>query len=224
MSFYRADSGHVRVDCLDLADICAEQWRARASAAFQDFGRFHLPFRETVGIGDLDRMDDPEALRAALHAADTDELADQLPDGWDTQLGRELGGTDLSEGQWQRTALARASMREDPLLFVLDEPTASLDAPSEEAIFRRYMERAREHAERTGTVTVIVSHRFSTVSGADLILVMDRGRIIESGGHEELLASGGRYAELYGIQARAYAAGPDGDGPTGQPGRSDQPG
>jgi ATP-binding cassette subfamily B protein len=99
-------------------------------------------------------------------------------------------------------------MRAEPLLFLLDEPTASLDAPSEHAIFTRYMVRARELAARTGAVTVIVSHRFSTVTGADLILVLDGGTLVESGTHAELMASGGRYAELYGIQATAYAPSP----------------
>lgn len=205
LGFYRADSGDIRVDEHALDELSAQEWRARVGAAFQDFGRFRVPFRETVGIGDLPRMDDPEALDAAVRAADAGEVVDRLPEGLDTQLGRDLGGTELSEGQWQRTALARASMRRDPLLFVLDEPTASLDAPSEETIFRRYMDRARAHADRSGAITVIVSHRFSTVAGADLVLVMDRGRVVESGTHAELMAHGGRYAELYGIQARAYA-------------------
>jgi len=115
---------------------------------------------------------------------------------------------ELSEGQWQRTALARASMRDDAPLFVLDEPTASLDAPSEQAIFERYMARARTLSRATGAVTVIVSHRFSTVTGADLILVLHRGRLVEAGTHDELMALGGRYAELYGIQAAAYAEEP----------------
>ena len=163
-----------------------------------------------MGIGDLPRIGDAEALSGAVRAADADGLVGRLPEGMGTQLGRELGGTDLSEGQWQRTALARGSMRTDPLFFVLDEPTASLDAHSEEAVFRGYMERARVYGRRTGAVTLIISHRFSTVAGADLILVMDRGRVIESGGHRELLARGGTYAELYGVQARAYA--PDSTG------------
>ncbi|GAB3713381.1 ABC transporter ATP-binding protein [Nocardiopsis oceani] len=205
LSLYNPDSGSIRLDGADLAGISVPTWRQRCSAVFQDFGRFHIRFGETVGIGDLPRIDDTDAVRGALHAADGENVLRRLPEGMDTQLGRDLGGTDLSEGQWQRTALARGSMRTDPLFFVLDEPTASLDAHSEEAIFRRYMERARVYGARTGAVTLVVSHRFSTVAGADLILVMDRGRIVESGGHRELLAEGGRYAELYGIQARAYA-------------------
>lgn len=205
LSLYEPDSGSIRLDGADLAGISVPGWRQRCSAVFQDFGRFRTRFGVTVGLGDLPRIDDAGALRGAVRAADAEGLVERLPEGMDTQLGRELGGTDLSEGQWQRTALARGSMRTDPLFFVLDEPTASLDAHSEEAIFRRYTARAREYGRRTGAVTVVVSHRFSTVAGADLILVMDRSRITESGGHRELLARGGTYAELYGIQARAYA-------------------
>jgi ABC-type multidrug transport system fused ATPase/permease subunit len=126
-----------------------------------------------------------------------------LPQGMDTQLGRAFGGVDLSEGQWQKVALARASMRPEPLLFVLDEPTASLDAPSEHAIFERYMERARSIAP--GGITVIVSHRFSTVAGADLILVLKGGRLVEAGSHEELLANAAAYSELYSLQQTAYS-------------------
>src|SRR5262249_26309665 len=137
-------------------------------------------------------------------AADASGFVRRLPDGLDTQLGREFDGVELSEGQWQKTALARASMRQEPLLLVLDEPTASLDAPSEQEIFEGYMVRARELAGRTNPITVIVSHRFSTVAGADLILVLDDGRLVEQGTHEDLVAAGGRYADLYQIQAAAY--------------------
>ena len=140
-----------------------------------------------------------------MRAADAAELVEGLPDGLSTQLSSEFGGIELSEGQWQKTALARACMRPAPVLFVLDEPTASLDAPSEHAIFARYMARARAIGRRAGAITIIISHRFSTVAGADLILVMDSGRLIESGSHDSLLALGGRYAELHGIQAAAYA-------------------
>ncbi|MEU2900450.1 ABC transporter ATP-binding protein [Streptomyces sp. NPDC001273] len=202
---YRPDTGRILVDDVELTEVDTERWRSRSSATFQDFGRFRTVFAETVGIGDLQNIGDRDIVREALRDADAEELADGLPEGLDTQLGRELGGVDLSEGQWQRTALARASMRSDPLLFVLDEPTASLDAPSEQAIFERYMDRARSLARRTGAVTVIVSHRFSTVTGADLILVLDQGRLVESGDHDALMRLGGRYAELYGIQATAYS-------------------
>ncbi|MET9621864.1 ABC transporter ATP-binding protein [Streptomyces sp. NPDC006464] len=203
--FYRADSGTITVDGRGLAELDTEAWRARSTAAFQDFGRFRTTFARTVGLGDLRHVDDRERIMRALEETDATRLLASLPDGLDTQLGRELGGVDLSEGQWQRTALARAAMRTDPLLFVLDEPTASLDAPSEQAIFEQQMARARKLGRTTGAVTVIVSHRFSTVTGADKILVLDKGRLVESGSHDELMRLGGRYAELYGLQATAYA-------------------
>jgi ATP-binding cassette subfamily B protein len=201
---YRPDRGRILIDGVDLASLATDGWRARLSAAFQDFGRFHIRFGDAVGIGDLPWRDDAGRVLAAVDAADAASLVERLPDGLDTQLGREFDGVELSEGQWQKTALARASMREAPLLFVLDEPTASLDAPSEQEIFERYLARARELAGRTNAITVIVSHRFSTVAGADLILVMDGGRLVEQGTHEELLAAEGRYADLYQIQADAY--------------------
>ncbi|MFG2133833.1 ABC transporter ATP-binding protein [Streptomyces sp. NPDC048751] len=202
---YEPTSGSIRVDGVELGELDVDQWRARLSAAFQDFGRFQTVFAEGIGLGDLPHLDDLDRIERAVSDADAATLVSRLPDGLGTQLGRELGGIDLSEGQWQRVALARAAMREEPLLFVLDEPTASLDAPSEDAIFQRHMQRARQLAERTGAITVIVSHRFSTVTGADAILVLDQGRLVEAGTHEELRARGGRYAELYGIQADAYA-------------------
>jgi ABC-type multidrug transport system fused ATPase/permease subunit len=202
---YRPDTGRILIDGIDLADLATDGWRARCSAAFQDFGRFQIRFGDTVGIGDLPHRDDDSRVLDAVRAADATPLVERLPDGLDTQLGRKFDGVELSEGQWQKTALARASMRAEPLLFMLDEPTASLDAPSEHAIFERYMARAHELANRTGAITVIVSHRFSTVTGADRILVLDQGRLVEQGTHQQLITAAGRYADLYSIQATAYA-------------------
>ncbi|MGP4111456.1 ATP-binding cassette domain-containing protein [Streptomyces sp. 4N509B] len=204
--FYRPTAGTVRVDGTDLAELDTEGWRARSSGAFQDFGRFETRFAEVVGIGDLPHVADEERVADAVRAADAERVVARLPDGMATQLGRRLGGVELSEGQWQKTALARAVMRREPLLFVLDEPTASLDAPSEQEIFERHMAHVRAAASRTGAITVIVSHRFSTVTGADLTLVLDGGRLVEAGTHEELMAARGRYAELYGIQETAYTS------------------
>jgi ATP-binding cassette subfamily B protein len=201
---YRPDCGRVLVDGVDLATLATDSWRARLSAAFQDFGRFHVRFGDAVGIGDLPHLADTGRVGAAVADADAGSLLARLPDGLDTQLGREFDGVELSEGQWQKTALARASMREAPLLFVLDEPTASLDAPSEQEIFERYMARARSLAGRSNAITVVVSHRFSTVAGADLIFVMEKGRLVEQGTHDELISADGRYADLYRIQAAAY--------------------
>lgn len=205
VKFYRPDDGRITVDGMDLARIDTADWRSRTSAAFQDFGRLETTAAEGVGIGDLPYLTDRERITRAVRDADATTLVEGLPMGLDTTLGSGPGGVDLSEGQWQRIALARAAMREDPLVFVLDEPTASLDAPSEQAIFERYMARARRLAGRTGAITVIVSHRFSTVTGADLILVLQQGRLVEAGTHAELeTRDRGRYAALYGIQARAY--------------------
>lgn len=204
--FYSPGSGTIGVDDANLDDLPADEWRKRTSAAFQDFGRFQTTFATTVGLGDLPHIADRARIGEAVRAADADVLLGRLPDGLDTQLGQDFGGVELSEGQWQKTALARSSMRPAPLLFVLDEPTASLDAPSEHAIFTRYMARARELAARTGAVTVVVSHRFSTVADADQILVLDHGELVQAGRHDELMARGGRYAELYRTQAEAYAS------------------
>jgi len=197
---YSPDAGRILIDGTDLAEIDGRSWRAATSAAFQDFGRYQSTFAQGILLGDLQN---PERLAAAVEHADAQILVDRLPQGIDTQLGRAFGGVDLSEGQWQKLALARAAMRPAPLLFVLDEPTASLDAPSEHAIFERYMERARSIAP--GGITVIVSHRFSTVAGADLILVLKGGRLVEAGAHEELLANSSTYSELYSLQQTAYS-------------------
>ncbi len=128
----------------------------------------------------------------------------RLPDGLSTQLGRQFDGTELSTGQWQKIALGRALLREAPLLLVLDEPTASLDAPTEHALFERFAGTASSVASRTGGITLLVSHRFSTVRMADLIVVLTDGRITETGTHTELIRAGGPYAQLYNLQARAY--------------------
>jgi ATP-binding cassette subfamily B protein len=203
--FYRPAGGSITVDEVDLTELDTAGWRARTSMAFQDFGRYpQTTVTESVGMGDLPHLDDPERVAQAVQAADGEAFIKRLPDGPSTRLGRTYGGVDLSEGQWQKVALARASMRADPLLFVLDEPTASIDAPSEHQIVERYVARARDLARRTGAVTVVITHRFSTVASADLILVLDKGRLIESGTHEELMATGGRYRTLYEMQAKAY--------------------
>ncbi len=202
---YEPTAGRILVDGVDLSRIDRKGWRARISAAFQDFVRFELLARESVGVGDLSRMDSERDVAAALGRARAADLPAQLPRGLETQLGRDWeGGVELSGGQWQKLALERAMMPERPLLLVLDEPTASLDAETEHDLFTQYAEAARRAAQEAGTVTVLVSHRFSTVRMADQIAVLDGGRIKELGSHEELMARGGLYAELYELQARAY--------------------
>ena len=203
--FYDPTDGVIRVDGIDLRRIDPAAWRARMSAGFQDFAKFELLARETVGVGELASLDDEGAVRDALDRASADGVVESLPNGFDTQLGKSfIGGAELSGGQWQKLALGRAMMRPDPVLLVLDEPTAALDAQTEHALFERYAGAARRSAVSTGAITVLVSHRFSTVRMADLILVVDGARIAESGSHEELLAAGGLYAELFELQARAY--------------------
>jgi ATP-binding cassette subfamily B protein len=202
---YTPTTGAITVDGLPLDDLPVEEWRARISTAFQDFMRFELMARETVGVGDLPRMEDLEVIEGALVRAGADDVIDRLPGGLETQLGRAWeDGVELSGGQWQKLALGRAMMRQAPLLLILDEPTASLDAQTEHQLFERYAEASRTWGAEAGTITLLISHRFSTVRMADLILVMDGGRISELGSHGELMDRGGLYAELYELQARAY--------------------
>jgi ATP-binding cassette subfamily B protein len=201
---YEPTEGRILVDGVDLATIEVGAWRARLSAAFQDFARFEVAAQHAVGVGDLPELENRPAVHAALERAGGAGVLEALAAGAETQLGpRWEGGVDLSTGQWQKLALGRALMRRDPLVVFFDEPTASLDALAEHALFERYARAARAHAAR-GTITVLVSHRFSTVRSADLILVIDGGGVAELGGHDQLILGEGLYAELYSMQARAY--------------------
>jgi ATP-binding cassette subfamily B protein len=203
--FYAPTAGRITVDGVDLARIDVDGWREKVSGGFQDFARFELRAREGVGVGDLPHLDDAPVVVGALERAGADGVIPTLPAGLETQLGKSFSdGVELSGGQWQKLALGRAMMRDAPLLLVLDEPTASLDAETEHALFERYAGAARRVASSTGAITVLVSHRFSTVRMADMIVVVDGGRVAEVGSHDELVGVGGLYAELYELQARAY--------------------
>lgn len=203
--FYEPTSGRILVDGVDLAKITPTAWRERMAGAFQDFARLELQALEAVGVGDVERVDDRGAVRTALHRAGAERVVTALPDGLETKLGTSFeDGRLLSGGQWQQLALGRGMMRDHPLLLVLDEPTAALDPGTEHALFERYAEAARTAASETGAITVLVSHRFSTVRMADLIVVLDGGVISAVGSHEELVAVPGVYRELYGLQARSY--------------------
>jgi ATP-binding cassette, subfamily B, bacterial len=201
---YQPDQGRIVIDGVDLARIPADEWRTRLAGAFQDFFRFEFRVQRTVGLGDVPRLDDQPAVSIAVHRAGAADVVDRLAEKLETQLGPTWpGGVDVSFGQWQKLALARGFMRDHPLLLVLDEPTAALDAETEHALFERYALAARDSSP-DGRITILVSHRFSTVRMADLIVVLDGARVVEVGSHEALLAKGGQYAELYEIQAAAY--------------------
>jgi ATP-binding cassette subfamily B protein len=206
--FYEPASGSILVDGAPLSRMAAEEWRERMAGAFQDFFRFELRARQTVGLGDVPRMDDEPAVLTAVDRAGAGDVVAALGSGLDTQLGPTWPeGVEVSFGQWQKLALGRGFMRERPLLLVLDEPTAALDAETEHALFERYAAAARGDARAgaaDGRITILVSHRFSTVRMADLIVVLDGARVVEVGTHENLMARAGHYADLYGIQAAAY--------------------
>ena len=208
---YEPTAGRILVDGAPLSRIRPTEWRSRLAGAFQDFFRFELRARHSVGVGDVPRLDDDGAVSAAVARAGADDVVARLPAGLDTQLGPTWpAGVEVSFGQWQKIALARGFMRREPLLLVLDEPTAALDAETEHALFERYAAAARGGARSSGNgsgaggITVLVSHRFSTVRMADLIVVLDGSRVAQVGTHQDLMAKGGPYAELYGIQAAAY--------------------
>ena len=206
---YTPSGGRVLVDGADLARMPADAWRARLAGAFQDFFRFEFSARHTVGLGDLPRLNDEPAVVVAVDRAGAEDVVSGLVAGLETQLGPTWpGGVEVSFGQWQKLALARGFMRDDPLLLVLDEPTAALDAETEHALFERYAAASRGKGNGdsggNGRITILVSHRFSTVRMADLIVVLDGSRVAEVGTHEALMDRGGQYAELYGIQAEAY--------------------
>ncbi|HKE97706.1 MAG TPA: ABC transporter ATP-binding protein [Actinomycetes bacterium] len=203
---YEPTGGRILADGAELARMPADEWRSRLAGAFQDFFRFELLARHSVGVGDVPRLDDEGAVAAAVARAGAGDVVDGLARGLDTQLGPTWPeGVEVSFGQWQKLALARGFMRAAPLLLALDEPTAALDAETEHELFERYAAAARrDGGAPTATITILVSHRFSTVRMADLIVVLDGARVVETGSHDELLARGGRYAELYGIQAAGY--------------------
>ena len=203
---YEPDGGQILLDGVPLRRIRPEEWRDRLAGAFQDFFRFEFRALQSVGVGDVPRVSDEPAVGTAVSRAGAGDVVSALVSGLATQLGPTWPeGVDVSFGQWQKLALARGFMRDDPLLLVLDEPTAALDAETEHALFERYAEAARRNGDRaSGRITVLVSHRFSTVRMADLIVVLDGSRVVEAGTHEELSARGGPYAELYGIQAASY--------------------
>jgi ATP-binding cassette subfamily B protein len=203
---YRPRSGRITVDGVDLARLDPDLWRAKLSIVFQDFVRYRLTARDNVALGQAHLPPDQRLIDAAAASAGLADVLDRLPDGWDTPLSRSrTGGVDLSGGQWQQVVLARAlyAVRRGARLLVLDEPTAHLDVRTEFEVFNRLA------ANRGETSVVLISHRLSTVRQADRIVLLDGGRITESGTHDELMALGGTYAEMFAIQAERFRRGHD---------------
>jgi ATP-binding cassette, subfamily B, bacterial len=196
---YEPGSGAVRWDGTDVRSFRPELFRQRVGIIFQDFVRYALSAEENIAIARPDDEIDHAAIRDAAKIADADSFLSALPAGYQTPLSRRFaGGHELSGGQWQKVAIARAFYRRAPLV-IIDEPTASLDARAEYELFSSLHEVLR------GRTALIISHRFSTVRTADRIYVLDHGRVAEHGSHDELMALGGQYAELFNLQASAYS-------------------
>jgi ATP-binding cassette subfamily B protein len=196
---YQPDSGRILLDGLDLQQWDADALRRRIGVIFQDFGRYQFLVGENIGAGDVSHFDDRRRWQQAARMGMAEPFIEKLPARYDTQLGKWFkGGRELSGGQWQKIALARAFMRTEADLLVLDEPTATMDAAAEATIFAHFRELSRDK------MTILISHRFSTVRMADQILVINKGRIVERGSHETLMALGGQYAYLFSLQAEGY--------------------
>jgi ATP-binding cassette, subfamily B, bacterial len=202
---YAPSRGRILIDDADLSDIDPADWNAKTATLFQDFYRFQFTLREGIGLGQVTSMHDDAALTKAIGLARAERVVAAVPGGLAGFTGHGYAdGTELSGGQWQSIGLARCMMRRHPHLLVLDEPAAALDAAAEHALFERYASSAATAARERGGITVLVSHRFSTVMMADSIAVLRNGKLAEHGTHRELLARGGLYADLFQLQARAY--------------------
>jgi ATP-binding cassette, subfamily B, bacterial len=196
---YEPTEGRILLDGRDLKDFSAEELHARFGVVFQDFNQYQLRLGENVGLGSATHLEDVPRIERAIDNGGAKPLVLELPNGIDTQLGHWFkDGKELSGGQWQKVALSRAFMREEADILVLDEPTAALDAEAEHAVYERFRELAR------GRTTILISHRFPTARMADRIVVIEGGKILETGSHPELVRANGRYAKLFALQAEGY--------------------
>ena len=198
---YEPTDGHIALGESDLRDLDPATWRRGIAVIFQDFVRYELSAADNVGLGAVERRRDRALLERSTQRAGADDLIARLPHGWDTVLSRQYSnGSDISGGEWQRVAIARAlcALEAGSRVLVLDEPTAHLDVRAEAEFFDRFLELTR------GVATILISHRFSTVRRADCICVLDGGRVVERGTHDELMGLGGHYARMYSIQAERF--------------------
>jgi ATP-binding cassette subfamily B protein len=196
---YQPTEGRILLDGRDLEEWDPAALRKRFGVLFQDFNQYQLKVRENVGLGSVEHLEDQPRIERAVEQGGAGEVVSALKGGLDAPLGRWFqDGNELSGGQWQKIALARAFMREDADILVLDEPTAALDAEAEHAVFQRFRELAQ------GRTTIVISHRFPTVRMAHDIVVLESGGIVEEGTHDELVARGGKYARMFALQAEGY--------------------
>jgi ATP-binding cassette subfamily B protein len=198
---YPPSAGRILVDGLDLAELDPGRWQRQIAAVFQDNVRYPLSVRANVAFGSVEHQDDLAGIREAADSAGVAELVEAMEHGWETVLSRQhQAATELSGGEWQKLALARAlfAVRHGAGLLILDEPAAHLDARSEARLYERYLELTR------GVTTIVVSHRFSTVRQAGSIVVVRDGRVSEAGTHDELLRLGGYYARMFELQASSF--------------------
>jgi ATP-binding cassette subfamily B protein len=197
LRFYNPTEGHITIDGIDLREWDLHSWRKQISAVFQDFGQYQLTVAENIALGEIERLQDVGHVALAAHKAGFAPIAEALPKGYGTLLGKEWGGTCLSGGQWQKLAMSRAFMKEASIL-ILDEPTASLDPKSEQAVFQTFSDIAKDKT------AFLITHRMASASMADRAIVLKDGVVIEQGHHQELLKAEGEYASLYSLQANYF--------------------
>lgn len=198
--FYDPQTGRILIDGRDLRTIDLAEWRSQVGAVFQDFGRYHLSIQENITFTDSDLNPNDPSTQRILRQSDLLDLVSRLPEGLRTQLGKQFNGTELSGGEWQKVAIARALTRNDAAaLLILDEPTASLDPRSEYELYKDFADLAH------GITTLLITHRLGSVRMADKIYVLEHGRVVEEGTHSALVASGGLYAALWSMQASTYS-------------------